>query len=128
MQRNSAKRMIWIGSIAIVAVAAVLFSTFRDRHSVHYLVRELPKEAAYPHKIRFQVLHVTPVETNSKTQLVELKVRRWYGKIDMKSLERNQLHETQELTILFPASKGANINVGDIIDYQIEGYLAKSDK
>jgi len=83
-----------------------------------------PKEAAYQHFIGLKVLEVTPVEKTNRAQLVELKVQRWYGKIEAKSLKLHEQHESQQFTLLFPAAPDAVIRVGDIIDYRIERYLA----
>jgi hypothetical protein len=83
-----------------------------------------PKEAAYRHFIRLKVLEVTPVEKTDRAQLVELKVQRWYGKIEAKSLKLHEQHESQQFTLLFPAAPDAVVRVGDIIDYRLEGYLA----
>ena len=82
------------------------------------------KEAAHDHFIRLKIVRVTPVERVAKYELLELRVQRWYGKIDKESLTRSRKHETQEFTILFPAAPGAAVKVGDIIDYRAVGYVA----
>jgi hypothetical protein len=83
-----------------------------------------PKEAAYRHFIRLKVLEVTPVEKTDRAQIVKLKMQRWYGKIEAKSLKLHEPHESQQFTLLFPAAPDAVVRVGDIIDYRLEGYLA----
>jgi hypothetical protein len=86
-----------------------------------------PKEAAYDHVIRLKVVRATPVERTDQHELLELRVQRWYGRADQKSLERNQKHETQEFTILFPAAPGAAVKAGDIIDYRAVRFVANQE-
>jgi hypothetical protein len=82
----------------------------------------VPNQVAYEHYIRLKVVKVTPVERTDRTQLLKLEVKRWYGKIEKRSLERAQQHETQRFAILFPASPDAVVQAGDIIDYRIVRY------
>src|SRR5687768_15654821 len=63
-----------------------------------------PKEAAYQHFIRLKVLEVTPVGKTDRIQLVELKVQRYYGKIEAKSQKLHEQHDSQQFTVLFPAA------------------------
>ena len=110
----------------VIAVAAVVLLTPQKEVTAGPAGKDEGglKEAAYDHFIRLRVVRVTPVERTDKRELLELRVQRWYGKIDKASLERNRKHETQEFTVLFPAAPGAAVKVGDIIDYRAVGYLA----
>lgn len=83
-----------------------------------------PKPLAYEHFIRLKIMKITPVEQTDRFRLLELKVQRFYGKIEVKSLERNREYETQEFTILLPVAADAVVNVGDIIDYEAVRYLS----
>lgn len=78
---------------------------------------------AYRHRIRLHIKNVTPVERTEKVQLLHLEVTRHYGKIQSRDLELAKKHETQQFDILFPAAPNATIKVGDIIDYELVGYL-----
>jgi hypothetical protein len=51
-------------------------------------------------------------------------VERFYGKIDTVSLNRAHQHETQQFSILFPASVDADVRPGDLINYRLVGYMA----
>ena len=119
--------------VAIALLSVVLVAVFRvtplgnNAIAATPATREsLPKEAAFVHSIRLKVLSVTEVERTDKVRLLKLQVKRWYGKIETKSLERNQMHETQVLTILFPASPEAILKVGDTIDYRLSHYSSMS--
>lgn len=87
---------------------------------------DFPEQAAYRHQFRFRVAEVTRLEETTEFNLMKLTVDRFYGKISTQGLERAREHETQRMTILFPAAKSANIQVGDIISYSVGGYLALS--
>lgn len=89
--------------------------------------KDVPKQVAYSHYLRFKVLDVTPVEQTATHNLLQLKVQPWYGKIDQRSHDLHKKHDTQEFTILFPAAPGATIKVGDIIDYRIVRYIAHGE-
>lgn len=73
--------------------------------------------------MRFKIKDVGQLERVDDTQLLKLTVERHYGKIEKVSLNRAKKHETQELTIIFPASPGADIRPGDIIDYRLVRYV-----
>ncbi len=87
----------------------------------------VPKQAAYSNVVRLRILEITPVEKTSELHLLQLKVQRFYGKINQHSAELARKHETQEFTILFPSAPNAKINVGDLIDYRLDQYLPKSE-
>ncbi len=83
-----------------------------------------PEEKSFNHYIRLKIEQVTPVEKKKAVDLYELKVHRWYGKIQSDVLALQQTKETQEFNILFPAPAGMVVKEGDILDYQITRYLS----
>lgn len=87
----------------------------------------VPKQAAYSNVVRLRILEITSVEKTAEFNLLQLKVQRFYGKINQHSAELAKKHETQEFTILFPAAPNAKVNVGDLIDYRLDQYLPKSE-
>lgn len=87
----------------------------------------VPKQAAYANVVRLKILEITPVEKTPEFHLLQLRVQRFYGKINQHSAELAKKRETQEFTILFPAALNAKINVGDLIDYRLDQYLPKSE-
>lgn len=86
--------------------------------------RATPEQAAHDHYIRLKVISVTPLAETARYRLLKLEVERWYGKIEKEAWDRAQEHETQTFTILFPASPGATVEVGNIIDYRLERLLS----
>lgn len=82
-----------------------------------------PNGAAYPHYLRFKVLAVESVEESATQNLVQLRVQRWYGKIETHSHDLHKRYDTQELTFLFPSAPNAKIKVGDIIDYRFAAHI-----
>lgn len=87
-------------------------------------VPPLPDEAARAHSLRFRVLKATFVEQVGDEKLLRLEVKRHYGKIETESLNRAKEHESQTLSILFPAALDADVRPGDIVTYWLVGYLA----
>ncbi len=115
-------------AVAMAAGLLCLVIVLITRYALAEASAKLPKEVAYAHIIRLMVVEVKPLESVDKTQIVELQVERFYGKIEQRSFDRAQKHETQRFTILFPASLDTEVKPGDIIDYQITGYLSRNNK
>lgn len=119
---------VWMIRWTSIAVAIAVLGTCLAIAGDDSKDNSLPPQVAYEHVIRLRILEVTPLEKLDKINLLQLKVQRHYGKIETKSLERNRERETQQFTILFPASTEAAIRVGDIIDYRITSYLALAER
>jgi len=121
------RRTIVVIGLCGVLIAVVLLSSGIGAVAAPATEKNLPKEAACEHYIRLKVLEVAEAEQIEKGRLLQLRVQRWYGKIDAKSLKRNQEYETQEFRILFPAAPKADVKIGDIIDYRVVGYVSNTN-
>lgn len=121
-------RAALVSSVLMLLAAPIAQMLFADPPRVPRPVAgeppDLPAEASHAHHMLFRIIEVTPLERVDQTHIVKLDVERFYGKIDSKSKRRADEHETQRLSILFPASPGADIRPGDLINYRLVRYAA----
>lgn len=119
-------RLALVSSALMLPIAVIVQVLLADPRAIPQPVAgeppAVPEEASYAHHMRFRVIDVTPVERVDDTQILKLDLERFYGKIDSVSKSRADEHETQRMSILFPATPHADIRPGDLINYRLLDY------
>lgn len=79
----------------------------------HY--KMTPSPTLYSDLIRLRVENVELMEGPAEKPVTKITYRPWYGKIDSRSKEFRDEHETQSVSFLLAGDQSANVKKGDIL-------------